>query len=241
MAITNKLDTSWFDLKKYQKLSELGLEGWLCNIWARIEYLSLLRAFESTGHEDNNFLKIQFSEIKTNPIIYCKKEATVSQVSNKYSTIYDTADLYNWQRDNKNPSFVTLDLGHTMGYHGLDRKLANITVDTTATDEQIKTDFERWLKDYRSNINYITRQKNFTKQEMLDWVESQLLPFMDLKIAELIEGKKLGQSKIGDLLYPNSEVDRTEKVRKTTIPKAAGLFCNKTINAMAAQLKAEAE
>ena len=71
--------------------------------------------------------------------------------------------------------------------------VAHISVDLLVPDEQILKDFMKLIKDVRKELHCYSRKKNFTQTDMLKWHDIRLLPFIDLTIISLIEGKKIKQ------------------------------------------------
>jgi predicted nucleic acid-binding protein len=57
----------------------------------------------------------------------------------------------------------------------------------TATDEQIITDLQKWLKQYREIIGFRSPKNNFTDKEILEWRKHWLLPYFDLMLVAKAE------------------------------------------------------
>lgn len=122
---------------------------------------------------------------------------------------------------------------------GFSSEHSHVVVDLTATDEQIKNDFNRWLTQYREFKGIKPRKRNFTKNDMEEWVKLKLLAYLDLILIANNENQKITQAEIGKLLYPDvlgEVVDPTERIRKTTRPKAIGLLNQATFNEMKLQI-----
>ena len=121
---------------------------------------------------------------------------------------------------------------------------ANISVDLLVPDEQILKDFIKLIKDVRKVLNCYSKKKNFTQTDMLKWHDIRLLPFIDLTIISLIEGKKINYSQMAELIYPDKNqrdlnLELAESIRRTTKPKAIELLQRKTILIMEAQTAAQ--
>jgi hypothetical protein len=94
--------------------------------------------------------------------------------------------------------------------------LAHVTVDLTATDEQIKEDFCHWLTEYRKVINFGPKNKKqnkfFTREDLSHWEEERLLPYIDLWLITKVEGKRITYPDRAKLIFndelksvPNSD------------------------------------
>jgi hypothetical protein len=124
--------------------------------------------------------------------------------------------------------------------------LAHVTVDLTATDEQIRQDFCHWLTEYRRATKFGPKnkkqQKFFTSTDLSNWEEERLLPYIDLMLISKIEGKKINNPDMAKLIYSDkysdkrSDLDFTDKVRRTIHKKAVKLIRQKTLAAIEAQL-----
>ena len=84
--------------------------------------------------------------------------------------------------------------------------LAHVTVDLTATDEQIKKDFSHWLSEYRKATNFRSNKGIFTKKDLSDWCRERLLPYIDLKLIASIEGKKYTTPRWRNLFIATSQM-----------------------------------
>ncbi len=282
--MAEKLDTSWFDLNKYDTLKTLDLRGWERQLTTR----RWIKIKEGYGCE------LIAEQIKTRPIINHQtprseykawKQRGADKRDKAYRPIFaqfeedpkpwwhdpnvrpfntysvmNTAELYAWHhKDSDKQNLVTMDLAATDGFNGLSDRLANITIDLTATDEQLKSDFSRWLTEYRKTIDYESYktkgykfykkkgielyQTKFTDKDLSYWVECRLLPYIDLTLVAAVEKKTITQAEIGRLVYPYTEhhsEDITQKIRKTVIPKADWLFRDETLQAIRAQIWATA-
>lgn len=121
-------------------------------------------------------------------------------------------------------------------------KFTNITIDLTATDEQILSDFKHWLLEYRKAMGYQSNKNNFSKEDLSDWSKYSLLPYLDLTFAEIIEGKKITQPKMAELIFQDSKkyFDKVDRLRRTTKRKADWLIKDETLRAIEAQICATA-
>lgn len=109
---------------------------------------------------------------------------------------------------------------------------ASLMVNLEATDEQIVSDFCHWLKHYRNEVRINSLSRNFTEKDFLAWFSNGVIPYIDLEIWSLIEGCKISQSVLGDAIFPYDEVDRTQKIRKGTIPRVEEVLDEKCCSAL---------
>jgi hypothetical protein len=115
----------------------------------------------------------------------------------------------------------------------------HVTVDLTATDEQITNDFKHWLTKYRQVIGHKSRETNFTDNDLREWVKYRVLPYFDLMLVLKLEGKSITQAQAARLIFPDEyDVDITERLRRTTKQKADNLFNHSAVVAMQVQLSA---
>ena len=110
-----------------------------------------------------------------------------------------------------------------------------LTVELNATDEQLKVDFEIWLKQQRETKS-IKREKMFTDKDIAKWRNNKILPYLDLTLIARAEGIKLTQHALGKMLFPEEyDVDLTERIRRTIKPMADLLLSTDYRNALEIQ------
>jgi len=129
--------------------------------------------------------------------------------------------------------------GNKLGYACIveTENYAHLTVDLTATDEQIKEDFSHWLTEYKKAIGYKPTKINFTKDHLSKWVEQRLLPCFDLMLISKIEGKYITQEKLTEIiLKDDTEGGNEGKLRKTRMKNAEWLMQKETLFAIETQL-----
>lgn len=110
-----------------------------------------------------------------------------------------------------------------------------IYVDMYATDEQLIGDFKKWLKRKRLETGGELSKKNFTDKDFADWANYKVLAYIDLEILCSHLNKRASLATIGDLLFPNDDVDRAERVRKVVQPLARKLMNPVIFNALDVQ------
>lgn len=258
-----ELDTSWFDLKKYDKLSELDLIGW----YTQLDFRKVMLYCGLTKEQSEPFIL----RIKENPIIANYDNSSTVNYNNllgfeesdylypfssfsvkNATTLYITPECANIvsrplfsQQELTNPpqnfifSFLDTRLNNT------NKSLANVTIDLQATNEQIISDFKHWLTEYRKVADYPAIQKKdsstplkaFTEKERAEWVKHRILPYIDLRLIAEFEGKKIKKDTLAELIFPDEYFSNPdEKIKKTIKPIADWLLSEATRKAIEAQL-----
>jgi Family of unknown function (DUF6387) len=94
-----------------------------------------------------------------------------------------------------------------------------------ASDEQLVTDFKRWLMHIRSLGFTAASERPLSHRDFSRWIEMRILPYWDLVTIAAIDRTPLPNHVIGVALFPDEiEVDTTERVRKVVQPLAARVF-----------------
>lgn len=255
--MSKEFDTSWFDLKNYDKLNMLDLHEWYGQISFR-EYLL----------HHNNANKSQSECIKKNPIIVTDEDRYYDGRGRPIKYSFNTSSVESmsaydlWENvmiqanelhdvwkccgsvlcrdatdEQKKLAYTPWDL--VAKERNVDSAVFNIVgVDLGASDEQIMNDFRHWLTEYRKFTGYESPKKNFTDKDLSEWVAYRVIPYIDLKIIANFEGKTIKQAKMARLIFPDEyDIDITERLRRTTKPKADWLFSGSTITAILAQIQ----
>lgn len=143
-------------------------------------------------------------------------------------------------------------------------RFTNVTVNLTATDGQIKEDFEKWLKAYRKATGYMPNEKlrgdattkkspKFNEKEIKEWFDLKLLPYIDLCLMAKAQGAEPTNTQMAELLFPEeyeaylnneNEGDEEErfiknlanKIRQTKKTKADALLTDEILTAINLQL-----
>jgi hypothetical protein len=122
-----------------------------------------------------------------------------------------------------------------MAYEGV----GVIEIDLSASDEQLIDNFSRWLLLQRESTSN-KRSARITKAHFKDWAESKVLAYFDLVTIAKIDGLRISNHMLGDLLFPDEiDVDVSERIRKVTKVKANKVFSVQTIEVLEAQIKEE--
>lgn len=101
-----------------------------------------------------------------------------------------------------------------------------VHINMAAPDDMILRDFKDFLKAYREKTLGVKKYRNTTVSITGSWEKEKILPYLDLMNWQTYmketyhDFEPLTEYKIGCLLFPDSEVDPAEKIRKTVKPKA---------------------
>ena len=117
--------------------------------------------------------------------------------------------------------------------------LCNVLVDLAATDEQIMADFRHWLTHFRKAVGVQAPAQNLTEKDFRIWIEARVLPYIDLTLWSLAHRRQVTQNVMGQALFPDEyEADTTERIRRTTRPKAERMLREEFAHAVERQVQA---
>jgi hypothetical protein len=242
--VSKELDTSWFDLKKYEKLKFTPIDGWArllderyrcqniakdsCrHLWSEEEYLEARSRALSCLIEGYPLLEEDVLDLED-------FQSSVKNLSlgDAWRIVSDAKLLHidEWEPDalaqiNTEPVFVDPYMCE-----------ARVSIDLSATDEQIKKDFNQWLAECREVTDIKTQKKLFRQADFDYWIEYRVIPYLDLVLVAKLAGKKITQNKLARLIFPDIyDVDIVERLRKVTKPLAEDLIDYHKIMALYAQ------
>jgi hypothetical protein len=113
--------------------------------------------------------------------------------------------------------------------------LAYVAINLSSTDEQIQKDFKHWLIHYRKEVECHSKKKLFKQADFDSWVKYGVIPYLDLIFISGLEGKKITQEQMADLIFPDEFGVGSGRIRETTKPKAERLIKDKTHEALSVQ------
>jgi hypothetical protein len=238
----NKLDVSWFDLKKYDDQKDFNSRSWMYALLKRrILRRSIDKKVNSAGKD--------IAEIKENPLSNKAEPLSNKAEPNDLSSsvrnaLYGDLLCASFWNPEINDIFTSQEmesqeiLGKPVTFD--DNFLGSVnqivSINLRASDEQLELDFKKWLDEKREVNNCKVQSKIFTSKDYKKWVKNMVLPYLDLTMVASFEGKELPQHLIADLLYPDVfDVATTEKVRKAVKPLAESLLKREVISAFTAQ------
>lgn len=108
-----------------------------------------------------------------------------------------------------------------------------VYVDLSAPDRVLIDAFARWLKEKRRDV---ARINVLTDLDLRTWVQCHALPYIDLRQYLKFTGRSVTYARVADVLFPNVEVDRVERLRKVTVKFADRLQTERLRSALAAQI-----
>jgi len=119
--------------------------------------------------------------------------------------------------------------------HDVDEGGAFVFVQLAAPDEVIVGHFRSWLAASRKKFAQLDQSPvaKFSEADLRRWAQHRVLGYLDLVIFAKVAGVDLTNYKIGTLLFPDiTDVDLTEKVRKSTAPLAMELISSAMLIAL---------
>jgi hypothetical protein len=245
---------TWFQLERYNNTAELTITEWFVNIATR---KILSRTLDNNNYEmfDEYFNKIkEFGILNENDIPLPPRydisntdtlftpsvsPVTFDDILNTYYTIPD-----NFRCD---PSQELDDILIKIGFLEFcnspidiyEEKMdvwpgeARIKVSMLASDEQILSDIKKFITALRKAVNTKTLKNNISSATFKRWAEMRVLPYMDLELWARNEKVNIPEHIYGNLLFPDeTNIDVTERIRKTVKPLAKKLLSNELIWAL---------
>jgi hypothetical protein len=96
-----------------------------------------------------------------------------------------------------------------------------ICVDLGVTDEMLIEAFRDWLKSARKDKDELNLPEKLSRNLRQKWSDSAILPYIDLRIHEILEQVDIPLHVIGNGIFPATlDIDTTDAVRKTTRKQA---------------------
>lgn len=268
--MSKKPDTSWFDLSKYDGLSELDLIGWHRQIEIRAY---LLRCFNfEDQHETReeyirecDFISYLLNRIKTNPIFNnptkisddfdilehrgwlsvfttSANEHYLMASDKRFNDVWDACKLKNSFKNITDEQEKLINTPMSTLYKSINSTMngiEHITVNLSASDEQLKKDFDKWLIERRKAEDLQpTIKKIFSDKNMKGWIKHRSLPYIDLTIIDHFFNLRLFKNQKASLIYSDNYTvylpDRLKRDPK--IKKVYELFSETTVNQLWAQI-----
>lgn len=256
VKMTNTSNFNWFDLNKYTAVETFDIDDWhlqldkrqMIHLFAKENPDTLKRIGESRWEYINGRAKIFIASIKENPIFI--EEKRKNSVLSVRDTDLNDLHLATYTNNNLEKALYSLKdiFGHNAGRELVLPKsktksaygnTAMLTIDLSATDEQLKKNFSEWLKTQRTITQYTIREKQFTSKDFEKWINNKVLPYLDLTLIANAEDIQLTQNKLGRLLFPDEyNIDLTERIRRSVKPLAEWLLDKKTVEAIRIQARA---
>jgi len=231
--MAEELDTSWFDINKYEKLRSLDLWGWHTQISIRngirrdkedaakwLERIKINPIIDGDGDDDNCDcdcdceVEVEDREVEYDSRFPFNTDSVMSTsalfiwysaTDSRLNDVWACCELDNYSEITaKQEALITTPYDLLSKERGIDGVgLTNVYVDLTASDAQIMSDFRHWLTEYRKFAGYESNKKNFTDKNLSEWVQWRLLPYIDLTLVAAIEEKEITQATAAWLIFGN--------------------------------------
>ena len=111
-----------------------------------------------------------------------------------------------------------------------------VKIDLEGAEEAIISDFVVWLKETRQAFSLHTPRtpgKLPSDQELQEWTQMMILPYLDLTLWAQAHGVEITQHAIGSALFPDEyDVNLAERIRKVTKPRALKVSTESYVRAL---------
>ena len=111
-----------------------------------------------------------------------------------------------------------------------------VAVDLKASDDSLKRSFEIWLNRVRVATGVQAVGKVFTKEQAHVWVNQYYLPYLDLTFWSKLQGRRISDEVMAEVLYPSHLDLKKDKVRTDFKAKAERIVSKKFVDALRLQL-----
>ena len=255
----------WFDIKNYRYVESFSPEDWHANLEIRFDVLSACKAINDiqipleAKNEYRDFAKEYIDDLYSGgayihvlrSVLYPHHRSVSPLTNSDASTIMgllqanladaglSLPDIENLSDNGLNKLDQRIQAFLEGEFKTLDSE-AVLVINLNANDDQIAADFKGWLEKIRQQRPLVCVTKPFNENEYKDWCEYKIIPYLDLKIWSEFSGKKLTNAVIGNAIFPDDfDIDTTERVRRTTKPKADWLMQYSVLQALFLQIKEE--
>ncbi len=263
--LTHLID-KFFDLKKYDSLKDMSLPGWAAQFIFRkniinnlkhqnpyikepteLEYDIQSRIFQLLRNPIFNFSKYPLMFFDTESISSLNKFQLHNMAEKHlragvFESITNTLNFLDDDKENHitNDEFelFTSPAGDLLSLDG-DPTII-VAIDLSINDDKLKEDFSEYLSKKRKELGIKPYVKNkFKKGKIKSLTDNRVLQYMDLKILDLYINKSdtLKQNNMADYIFPDASADKTEKIRKSTIPYVNEIIDGDIIDSMLMELK----
>ena len=121
--------------------------------------------------------------------------------------------------------------------HAIENEGFFIAVDLKASDESLKRAFSTWLARARATSGVQAVGKVFTSEEAHIWTSQYYLPYLDLTFWSELEGRRIPDEVMPDVLYPSRFRPDIEKIRTAFKRKAERIVSKAFVDALRLQLR----
>ena len=213
----------WFDLKKYERAKNLGIEEWHDQLFVRRAAIDVPDKSQSLWAEirQHGIVPMQPKKVGSYGMLNLLHRGSVSSVS--------CVNLLNFCRGyakqlEKEVGTEWINMAcalrpfdaYAREMGGDDADLFHnftVKVDLSYPNQYIIEDFKNWLEDTRKTFR-AKGLPTFTEAKARQWSEAKVLPYIDLSRWIEEERSTLTQEEIGDLLFPGQSVD-AKRIQRT--------------------------
>lgn len=120
--------------------------------------------------------------------------------------------------------------------HAINHEGFFIAVDLKASDESLKRSFATWLGRVRVASGAKAVGKVFSDKEAHVWVNQYYLPYLDLTFWSKLQGRRISDEVMTDVLYPSHLRPNIDKIRAAFKEKAEKIVSKQFVDALRLQL-----
>jgi hypothetical protein len=262
--LANELDTSWFDIKNYESLKSMSIEDWARLLKDRYNFYHAVNIYEN-HHRPNNIVDDNLVEFLANAVACLRRgfsSVFIGDTSKFLPSSVNDLSLFDvWmmaqdgrlihvQPDRCKDEFSEIAL-QPFGIDLVNYR-TTVNINLSATDTQIKKDFNHWLRRCRKETGHydhapkkksqkkLANKELYTQKDFDEWTEYGVIPYLDIVLIAKIEGKEIPPyHEMGRLLFPAIHVDCVGRVRDTTKPIAEWLIKSDIHRTLLTQLASE--
>jgi hypothetical protein len=239
-----------FKIEKYEAAKNLDLYGWFVNLSMRIIYQSspsdcielgvilVKPPFNASNYTgvDLSYLESEFGVVKR---LVLDDLMNVIEDLEKDGRNRDFIELYQHVSENGDSISAKKKL-RTFDIPKIDSE-EWLSIDLSFSDNEIKNAFENWLKRKRQDIlgsNTVRRSgrepviRDFSKAAIRRWHSNRVLPYLDLKNWNSVQGNNVTSEILGQILFPNNKNGSTSMIDDTVKPLAKKLLSSQIRNRM---------
>ena len=236
----------WFDLSNYEQVPNLTLHDWICELIFRRGLINKLKEEEPLGLKDtfeqellyatreHGLLKLAGITFTIEPEDDSKSPYTKWINKHYLSTAVSMLNYENLARLNmaERPNDPTCPYDvYQNKITGSPSRIIHLSVNLNAPNAVLKRDLQKLIDSYRNEFN-IEDKTIASDPKIKNWIEAQVLPYLDLLIWTLEDGidieKDIGFTEIARWMppsnkdqknHPKNDTDRGEQIKKTTHKK----------------------
>lgn len=209
---------SWFDLSKYEPQRKLLRRDWGQQIGKRAHYLAAVENFISFS--DDSIEKVIAFELVSKLVDELSREPLSDWSRNRGKNPVEPISLVYMQqlqdlvaKFNQFAPAMRLEtyrdfavpVDDLMRWEG--NPLGHLRINLFARDADILRSFEKWLASRRASFASEISRKSIRAASEIEWQNSGLLPFADLRIWEKFTGYALTEQDRINLVFPDWQGD----------------------------------